>query len=533
MADNRDEMLARYVALFSGYELAYGRYQTQGKEANARGKIKGKAETVRFAPEIANYREHLEGGQWGLGLVPLRMDDTCLFGAIDIDVYTIDHKDLEKRCKELKIPGVICRTKSGGAHVYVFFKEGVEARDLRAKLEEWAASLGHGGCEIFPKQPNRASSLDVGNWINLPYQGVWSEAGSVRHAMRAGKPISFEEFLTLAESVRAEGLPTKSVRKIGKGEPGDFFYEGPPCLQHLHQMGGFGEGTRNDGMFNVAVYLRKRFPDDWRNRLNAYNAIMCHPPLDHREVQTVELSVSRRDYHYRCKQPPINSHCQRRACLGQMFGVGETGAGVNVEISELTKFVTDGNLDPATWVLEIAGHRVHLSTQELFSPDGVNRRAAEVCNVLPVTVSKARWTKMLQELMLKVDEQIIPEDAGPSGQTMEMVWQFAFQPAQAKAISEVIQGKPFRDGNYVLFRGHDLYEYLLMRRSVYGRTHADLWHLLKARGGEKTFRSVDGNGINLWRLPIPEGRDAKMVAAATETPAYDFTPKNDEQTEAF
>ena len=63
-----------------------------------------------------------------------------------------------------------CRSKSGGAHLYLFLKQYEQAAVVREYLLEMAVALGHSGCEIFPKQDKILSDRgDVGNFINLPY----------------------------------------------------------------------------------------------------------------------------------------------------------------------------------------------------------------------------------------------------------------------------------------------------------------------------------------------------------------------------
>lgn len=488
----------RFFRLFRGYGKAYGRYTVRRQDE--RGKKTGAARTIHEPYTVEVVEEHLSGGEVGIGVVPLLEDNTCAWGAIDIDVYTIDHAALERQCLSAGLPVVVCRTKSGGAHLYLFLKEPAPAELVRRRLEEWSAVLGHGGCEVFPKQVNRAFEEDTGNWINLPYQGG---SATVRYAYRDGKALDLDEFFALAEE-RAATEADLAVERQAAGEEADLFYEAPPCLQHLYASGGFGEGMRNDGLFNVAVYLRKRYPDDWRPRLNDYNARMCHPPMDHREVSVIEKSASRKEYHYRCSHPPIKSHCQKRTCLARRFGVGDSGYGSNVMIGGLTKFVTDSERDPATWAIEVNGHRVPMSTTELMSPDGFNRRAMEVCNSIPVTMPKPRWQKELQKLLADCDVQELPPEAGPSGMTWEFILQFLTQPQQAKDEAEVLLGKPYRESGYIHFRGRDLHEYLLYRRVSYGQTQADLWHLIRKKGGIKFFRNINGRGVNLWRLPAPD-----------------------------
>jgi hypothetical protein len=66
----------------------------------------------------------------------------------------------------------LCRSKSGGAHVFCFTNEFVPASLMRAKLQAMASILGYAKTEIFPKQNNvKAERGDVGNFLNMPYHG--------------------------------------------------------------------------------------------------------------------------------------------------------------------------------------------------------------------------------------------------------------------------------------------------------------------------------------------------------------------------
>jgi hypothetical protein len=64
-------------------------------------------------------------------------------------------------------------------------------------------------------------------------------------------------------------LDISFIKKLNNSEeklPG-----GPPCLQHLLSQGGIAEGGRNNGLFNLGVYLRKSDPENWQERLEEYN----------------------------------------------------------------------------------------------------------------------------------------------------------------------------------------------------------------------------------------------------------------------
>ena len=138
----------RFMELFRGYSKAHGEYRVQQREAD--GKMSGRALTVSEGATKQHYQEHLDGGEYILGIIMLRDDNSCNFGVIDIDIRgdvklneSLD--SLEKKIK--KTPLVMCRSKSGGAHLYLFCKPAIAAVDMVAKLNEFAATLGYGGVE--------------------------------------------------------------------------------------------------------------------------------------------------------------------------------------------------------------------------------------------------------------------------------------------------------------------------------------------------------------------------------------------------
>ena len=170
--------------------------------------------------------------------------------------------------------------------MYLFCKEWVSAQLVKTKLEELSAALGFGGCEVFPKQIQiLAERGDVGGWINMPY---FNCNDTKRFAISHGNNLSPEQFLELAEK---NLLDSKAIEKLTV-EVNSELKEGPPCLQHLTQQG-FPEGTRNNGLFNMAVYARKAFPDNWQAMVESFNIKFMDPPLKSTEVLEVIKSASK------------------------------------------------------------------------------------------------------------------------------------------------------------------------------------------------------------------------------------------------
>ncbi len=188
----------RFAALFCGHDRFYGVYDNVSERLE-NGKIIGTdRRTVKEPVTLDLYQRHVAGGN-GLGICPIRADSTATFGAVDLDVYDgLSHADLVSRLAGMNLPAAVCRSKSGGAHCYLFASEPIPAVLMRARLKEIASALGHESAEIFPVQETIAAG-ECGGWINLPY---FNGMLAARYAVGADGPMSLEEFIGHAENVR-------------------------------------------------------------------------------------------------------------------------------------------------------------------------------------------------------------------------------------------------------------------------------------------------------------------------------------------
>lgn len=495
-----DENVERFASLFAGYDKAYGTYLIRGLDGE--GKAIGKAQTLRGTPTLAIYRAHLEGAGSGLGIIMLREDNTVMFGAIDYDSKTMDHIKAEAKIRALGLPLVLCRSKSGGGHFYCFTQEPVPAAQFRERLGEWTSLLGMAATtENFPKQVSRYNENDIGNWINLPYFNVGE---TNRYCIHEGRVLSFAEFLDLAESKRV----TKEEISHSAIEESALFEEGPPCLQTLEAQGGFVQGTKKEGMFNVAVYLRKRFPDDWQRRIDAYNITMAQIQSD--EVQGIVKQVGKKAYSYKCQQPPINACCNRRLCRTRMYGVGEGGGGEQgFAIGALTRYES-ANGDEPFFAMEINGKRILVTTMQLYSRDEFNRACISQANLIPVHMTPVRWLKMLNDLLPTAEIVPLPEDAGPLGQLWEHIVIFLTQGVTGTDKEKILLGVPYREGESIYFRSIDLFHYLNSRR-IQHKSPQQVWELIRSRGGEKKFWNLGGKGVNVWAIPAPHPAEVEKA----------------------
>jgi hypothetical protein len=137
-------MKEKFKQIFEGLKIAYGQYQKGERGEN--GKQGGKAFIVRGNVTDDLWENHLKGEGPALGIIPITENNTCRWGCIDIDKYNFDHALLVSNIRKLKLPLIVCRSKSGGAHVFLFTKEFIPAFLMQGTLKKISKILGSKIC---------------------------------------------------------------------------------------------------------------------------------------------------------------------------------------------------------------------------------------------------------------------------------------------------------------------------------------------------------------------------------------------------
>ena len=110
----------KFRKIFLGLERAHGVTFVDKKGADGE-KIKGKSFVQREIVTNNHWLNHLQGKEPSLGIIPITDDNKCRWGCIDIDSYAgFDHQKLINKIKLLKLPLIVFRSKSGGAHIFCF-----------------------------------------------------------------------------------------------------------------------------------------------------------------------------------------------------------------------------------------------------------------------------------------------------------------------------------------------------------------------------------------------------------------------------
>jgi hypothetical protein len=444
------EIITKFKFIFEGLEDAYGlQYAPPDKSATV--KVKGKIKIVREEVTDKLWESHLEGKNPSLGIIPINRKNLCSWGCIDIDDYPFNHTSLVKKINKLKLPLIVFRSKSGGAHIFLFTTNKVSAELMRNTLIEIAAVLGYANKEIFPKQISLNDPKDVGNFLNMPYHGGNK---TTRYAFtKEGKQATLEEFMKMYGTTALENLSKLNIRSNAED-----MYEGPPCLQTLC-ANKVGEGQRNEALYNMGVYARKFDPDRWENLVDEYNYKYMSKPLGSKEVESVKKSLVKKDYFYKCTQQPIVSFCNKALCRTRKYGIGGEDRQMPI-LSSLAKYDTA----PPIWFLNVDGQRLELDTDEIQMQTRFQKKCIDALNHMPPKVKDEDWRLLINGLMDEVT--VIPSsgDSDPLVRLQRYLKDFCTNRTQGKVIADLKRGVPVAIEGEIIFLFENLWTYLTKKK---------------------------------------------------------------------
>lgn len=523
--------LQRLAALFAGNDTHYGTHGEPSRDPTGQSLkwvIKPTAKTLKGAYTDAMWKAHAEGKK-PLGIVPIRTDNTTIWGSIDYDVYGEDLTELIAKVEALKLPLVPCRSKSGGLHLFCFTVEPVSAQLMQDVLRDIAASLGIAGSEIFPKQSVLLSDRgDQGSWMIMPYYGGTYNGKLERQVglRKNGSEIGLPEFVRIAEKARlsqaqldqvqtrhlrgaspAQGAGKRGPKKGTKDDASLPFGDGPPCCQHMVEAGGVKQGAagggQNNALFHMGVYFKKKYPDTWEQELEKAGHLYCNPPHPEANVNQVIKSLRKKEYQYKCKDEPMKSHCDSILCRKRTFGV--TGGGGDHVIPAITS-IKKMNSDPPVWFINVEGAKIECTTEDLQVWSRFQRRLMEHIHNPFGMIPQPVWLATIGEAMAKQVEIIeVSADVGQRGEFHELLETYLTNRQRGLKEEDLLSGRPWLDevsGRYyfVLSRLHRFLE----REGLKGWTKPQLVTRIQEIAQTEEChekRDIKGKNVNLHWIP--------------------------------
>lgn len=515
-----EETIEKFIELFDANKRNFTTWTPFSKADPYAG---GKYEAIMDSYSRQDIINHLNGDV-GIVLSPIDENSLCSFGVIDID----DHKkengkgrsdakdgngincyDIFEQVQQLDLPLLVCRSKSGGCHLYLFLTEKTPAKLVRKTLKKWAVQLGYGGAEIFPKQDTliqdkNTGRLMCGSVVNLPY---FNAENTVRCCINSGKEISLDYFVEVAMMKRVQ--PSFLIEHAD-----DMFQDAPPCIRKM-VTSKVKSGERNVALYNIVVFLKKAYPETWREKAFDCNARFIDPPLDHNEAKKTITSAGRREYKYKCKEEVCRSRCNSKECIRCKFGIqeeerNELNFGEEPEFSSLVKF----NQDPPRWQLTVKGKQLTLSTEQILDFRCVRSAIFEKLNEVVMPMKNDRWQMILSQLTQTMVIVDTPEEASVSGIIKTKLFEF-INKVDVKDSGEdtsrydlLSMGSPvvvkYNERRYVAFRGTDFIDYLKrMKCSSY--SDPNLWIIVRGFGVTHFNMTLsNGQSKDVWAIPIED-----------------------------
>jgi len=459
-------------------------------------------------------KNHLEG-KHGVGAIPITKENECYFGAIDIDQYDLDHKGLIAKILKFKLPLVVCRSKSGGAHLFCFLKQPTQAKIFREYLTEIAGALGYARAEIFPKQDSILSERgDVGNFINLPY---FKSEQTMRYAFDdKGKAMNLEQFLDVVEKKRTL---VANLENINYGESREVFADGPPCLQNYVSVGKV-DNNRNIFLSQCAPYCKAKYSDNWKNSLEEINQRHCAPPLPASELVSLQNQYQKKDYFYQCNIEPNSSFCNKEVCKSRKFGIGNKSDHA-AELSGLTIMLSD----PKLVFLDVNGGRLEITMDHLQNQHLFQKACMEQLMFMPSKIKETDWVTKVNEMLKHAVQLEVPRELTVDGQFYDLLEMFCTSRIRAQSSEELFMGKPWTEDGKTMFMINGLMEFLRQRNFV-SFTRAQIQERLKKLNdneecnGHKNLRKPDGGRTTLrvWWVPAFEGVEEQTEVAENDIP---------------
>ena len=473
-----------FIKIFQGLTRAHGVTYVDRKAADGQ-KIKGKSFVQREMVTQTMWSNHLQGIEPSLGIIPITDENNCKWGCIDIDSYAgFDHKKLINKIKNLQLPLLVFRSKSGGAHVFCFTTVPVEAKLMRDKLVSVSAVLGYGGSEVFPKQIELKSKDDTGNFLNLPY---FNSKNTTRYCFNEnGEAVSLDGFFNLYELNKI--TPTQ-LEDLKVKRPESEFGDGPPCLESITQTD-IKDG-RDRILYQYIQYAKRKWPENWQGKINAFNYKYFEKhsegPLEDKIVQGKIKFNDGKDLGFKCNEEPMCNHCDKNLCRTRKFGIG--GESVFPSLTDLQKVLLD---EPYYWV-NVDGDRVKLDNIDYLMEQRLFRRTvAKQINKKPPRITVKEFEKYTDQLLSGVEEVEAPQGSSKIDQLSNHLEDYCIQRSIGTITKpDILNGAVYKEDNKHVFTFHRFFHGHLTKKK-WKDDYQETQQMLKEHCGCEEGRMIIG-----------------------------------------
>lgn len=472
----------RMAQLFAGAECAYRLLSVVPIAGRKAQKI---YDNAARPVTIEDWERHL-CGDVGLVVVPVREDGTCLFGAIDIDDYTVSLSDLDDQVGRVL---VVCRSTSGGAHLYAFLSRPERAGPLREQLRRIAASIGHPRAEIFPKQ-DRIDGDNKGSGISLPYfRGNETD----RYAVKQGLTKDVAEFLYHAE---AKATTVEALSALAASQPGDSGARQTAdqsdaeerlrmrCAAIVDAAGADANKQLTAGAFDIARYCRDVGMTEAEARSQMLAAWLMRKPGCEKEF----AGVWAREFDAGTRKGSPALKC---------------GGGLP-SIERLLIEADDGDV---VWHVQIDGTFVSMTVPEAMDQRKFNNCSmAQIGRAFHIVKDRNRWIDHVNEAASRAEYIGLDRGTTAAEEFLDALDEFLMNRHRGENREDLLLGRPWEDEVRGLhfFRIKDLQAHLVTRRLA-NRFATEparrVGKRIRELGGEPAEMTIKDKRVSLFCVP--------------------------------
>ncbi len=521
-------LLADYMHIFSGNTQNYGLHEYS---FNNTKKENGSNKTVtNKLLTITQYKSHLDG-EIGLGLIPIMANNKAYFGVIDIDIYKEVH-ELDTYIKAIEnnnFPLIPFRSKSGGLHLYLFFKKPVPAKKVIEVLNKFAQLLGltllvknvtNKMLEVFPKQ-HILRKNSIGNWINLPY---FNAEDTKQYCIKNNKALSIDDAIVyIKQKQQAIEDVVDFIKTLS-------YNDGPPCLQTLYFLNPFEKNSmRNNYLFSFGIYLKKKDENFFEQKLFEINQQLKKPLISNELEKTILSSLRKKDYTYLCKQEPLSGFCNQALCKKREFGIGKEGGYFSeLEYGQLVQIkISEPYYE---WEVKLQEDKDYKKLRfknedEIIKQDTFLKLCFRELHILPIKLKVTEWSKIINQHLsdIHIIEVAEGDDISPMSIFKALFYDFLLNRAFAKNKTQLLNKRVYFDEDQAVyyFRAKDLLDFIYIQKNFRFFMPTEVHGILHDL---KTFPK---------RIKLVNGKQVRVYGIKEVDIPLDFDFKESEENKVF
>lgn len=528
---DQEEQILRLQSLFRGNPRVIGQASNDliqdekdpdKLNQSRRGFVQGPATDV-------HWKDHLEG-KVSLGLVPIDDYSYVKFMAIDVDLDIMSELNLTlvsiyAQVEANNLPFIVCRSKSGACHLFVFFTEQAPVAPVRKAMMGMAdflgLNIGKRPAEYFP----HTSKLDItsnGKYINLPY---FNSEDTNRFAITAsGSSLSLNEFIHLAESkmVSKESFCKWKAPLSSTDNLRDVVVNGPPCLQTIYDQG-LQDGTKNDILLQFGILFKKYNKNTYMENVSLINQTRTDKPHDGSDLETTLKQLKKKDFHYNCSHPCMAPICAKSLCMSRKYGIKAA-----VDFPEIKEIIQWGANDEYFEIVLAKTEsreevKFKIEAERIFSFDSMQTAVLQAIHIVLPVPKKFDWMEFITTLATKIRRVEVSKEFSIEHAIRTLILERATSRTVGNKLEDLMVKRPVLVDGYIIIRHRDFMEEMARRglnKNPDYSTNIEL-SVIQEMGGEFTAIMLGSEATPILKIPNPKINQEEVL----EKVSQDFETK--------